>query len=229
MQPLSFLHPPIKPHDPTPQPRTLVLEVVELLRDLLPGLAHVQGLRLQHGRVVLLKAVRLGDVPPHAEQPVPGAHLLRVKVPRAPRRVQVQLLLLLLPPALPVDRRGPRVHCESQGAPSSLLYISNLHRSIMTTYAPFLRVLLHRRTGAACAFRGRRRCCRKPPTLLLPRERGACSSSRGRGGCGQEPRQSESSCEAWGVRAQMEQRMGGGVDPSIHARSNASSSRRIRT
>ena len=94
----------------------LVLEVVELLRDFFPRLAHVQRLVLQHGRVVLLKAERLRRAAPLAEEPVPDAHVLGVDVARAARRREVELLRARWACLLLLDRRAGAAGAEARHA-----------------------------------------------------------------------------------------------------------------
>ncbi len=62
-------------------PAALVLEGIQLLGDLVAGLAHVELLALQHAGVVLLEAELAGGLAPDVEQPVPQPHFLRVEVP----------------------------------------------------------------------------------------------------------------------------------------------------
>mmetsp|Transcript_23680 Transcript_23680/g.47522 ORF Transcript_23680/g.47522 Transcript_23680/m.47522 type:complete len:222 (-) Transcript_23680:33-698(-) len=63
-------------HGPLP----LIHEIVQLLRDLLAGLAGVQGLRFEDGGVVFGEAVEGGDVSPLGEEPGAQAHVGGVEV-----------------------------------------------------------------------------------------------------------------------------------------------------
>ena len=76
-------------------PIALVRKGVQLLRDLLPGLARVQGGGFQDRGVVLLEGVLGSDGAPLVEQPRSEAHVGGVEIARPLGRVGVQPLLLL--------------------------------------------------------------------------------------------------------------------------------------
>ena len=67
------------------------LEVVELVHDLLARLADEELGVFQDRRVHLLEAEAARDRPEVIEEPAALAHLLRVEVPRALRRLEVSL------------------------------------------------------------------------------------------------------------------------------------------
>ncbi len=67
-------------------------EVVELVDDLLTGLAHEEFGVLDNWSIYLLEGEAPADLPKVAKEPLPKALIFGVKVPRSARRLQVLLV-----------------------------------------------------------------------------------------------------------------------------------------